>query len=254
MDARRFPFFALGLVTTCFGCVHTDVPATSPGEPVAVKIRKAPDLPKKQPLPSTCVALGDVRARTALDPKCPTADQERLRDEARRAYQQALDIDPNHLGALTALARLYVSMEDYERAIATYRRAIQGHPSDASLQHDLGMCYARRKDWDPALACLKRTVEMDPEKRLYSHSYGFCLARAGRFEESFTALAKSEGKPRAHYDLARMLEHMNQEELGKQHLLQALAEDPKFNEARDMLAALQAKPHEQAAAGTANQN
>src|SRR6266849_5672142 len=77
---------------------------------------------KRQPQPATCVAFGELQESAAADPLRSLADQEQLRNKARLAYQQALQVSPNDLPALLALARLYASEGDYERASAYYAR------------------------------------------------------------------------------------------------------------------------------------
>src|SRR5438552_1789268 len=146
---RAYLLLVLGLGTSAaLGC------ATLPGAPSgamsqgsSATARAEGNGPKRQPRASTYVAFGELHEKTATEPGRSRAEQEELRNKARLAYQQALQIDPKNLPALTSLARLYTSEGDYERALTTYNRAIQDHPKDASLRHELGMCQARRKNW-----------------------------------------------------------------------------------------------------------
>jgi tetratricopeptide (TPR) repeat protein len=239
MDARRSVCLAATFFFCCLGCVHTDPNPSSSNDQVVTKAAKPIDLPKRKPLPETCIAMGDLRAKTAENPKCNEVERQRLRDEARRAYQEALEIDPKCMAAFTALARLYIVMEDYDRAEATYQRAIQAYPKDAALEYDLGMCYARQKKFDKALAALAKACELDPEKKLYSHTCGYCLVRAGRYDDGYAVLSKVEGKAQAHYDVARMLDHIKQTELAKQHLLEALSADPQHAPSKSLLSAIE---------------
>src|SRR5262249_47951943 len=130
---------------------------------------------KRQPLPATCVAFGELHESAAADPGRSSAEQEQLHNKARVAYQQALQASPNDLPALLALARLYTSEGDYERALATYDRAITAHPKDPKPRYEQGMCHARRKKWDLALISLQKALELDPENPSYRHTYGLCL-------------------------------------------------------------------------------
>src|SRR5262249_61598904 len=117
--------------------------------------------------------------------------------------------------------------------------ALQKHPKEAPVWHELGMCYAQQKQWEPAIENLRHAVELDPEQRLYNHSLGFCLTRSGRYDEGFTVFAKLEGEASAHYNVARMLHHVNEDQLCKQHLRQALRLKPEMVPARDLLAKLE---------------
>jgi tetratricopeptide (TPR) repeat protein len=233
-----------------------DLPVASASTSVAKNDKPTPsgskdqELSKRQPKPATCVAFGDFCDRSAEDPKRLPADRQRLLDEARVAYQQALQNDPNNLAALHSLARLYNEMDDYPRAVATYQKALKVHPQQTVLWYELGMTYARHKEWEPALQHLQHAVELDPEQRVYAHSYGFCLARAGRYAESLAAFTRVEEEGVAHYDLARMLHHMKEEELSKAHLRLALAKKPDLAPAREMLASLEGAPGQVQPAGT----
>jgi tetratricopeptide (TPR) repeat protein len=241
MVHARFGALALGAIVFYSGCDRQGtIPLRQADAPMAANIKKEAELPKRQPLPSTCVALGNVNASAADDPQCPPLKQQELRETARKAYQQALQLDRNYLPALSALARLYVNLEDYPHAVATYERAIQVHPECAPLYHELGMCYARQKQWASAAPWLRQAVERDSESRQYAHTYGFCLARAGQLDESLAAFARLEGEANAHYNVARMLNHMHDPEQSKQHLLRALELKPDMDHARQLLAQFEA--------------
>ena len=208
----------------------------------------ASNAPKRQPKASTLVALGDLNEKSATEPGRSPAEQEELRNKARLAYQQALQIHPKDLSALTALARLYTSQGDFDRALATYHRAIQDHPKDPALRYELGMCHACRKNWDLALQSLQMAVQIDPENPRYRHYYGLCLARAQRYDESLMVLSKLEGSALAHYDLARMMHHLEQDEASKEHLQLALAQNPELFAAQQLLDELEGTtPHSAAA-------
>src|SRR5690242_17764202 len=89
--ARRFApaaFLALGLLA---GCTTAQL-RPSPDEPnrtVAADTAKG----KRMPKPETCVACAEMRVQSAANPQRTPLQVEQLRDEARRAYQQALRID-----------------------------------------------------------------------------------------------------------------------------------------------------------------
>jgi tetratricopeptide (TPR) repeat protein len=241
MPARATLLFLTGLaIGSAVGCAtlpSLSWPPTGDGASARAEAKAS----KRQPLPATCVAFGELHESAAADPGRSSAEQEQLRNKARLAYQQALQASPNDLPALLALAQLYTSEGDYERALATYDRAIAAHPKDSKVRYELGMCHARRKKWDLALASLQKALELDPENPSYRHTYGLCLARAGHLDESFKVLAKLEGVAEAHYDLARMLHHLDQDQASKEHLRRALAQKPEHLEAQQLLEELESK-------------
>jgi tetratricopeptide (TPR) repeat protein len=220
-------------------------PDASAYTPVALEVTKEKDLPKRQPKASTLVACGNVAEREADGAEHSPQDREQLLDRARRAYQQALEVEPNNVAALRALAHLYVSISDRDRAIAMFQSALKAAPKEASIWFDLGTYQMQCKEWAPAVEDLRQAVALDPENRHYTKTLGFCLARAGRFDESLICLQQAVGPAEAHYDVARMQLHLQQGEAARQHLYLALQADPQHKEARVLLAKLEAPPAQQ---------
>jgi Tfp pilus assembly protein PilF len=250
MDRRISLVLVLGLACGLLGCApHSSLPLVStetksapppppvtPPEPTPVSDGK----PKK-PHASTYVAAGSLAEKTAEDPKRTPANREEMLEQARKAYQLAITTDPDYVPAHQALARLYIKMRDEEHAVATLRKVLQAHPKEAPLWFDLGMCYSRQKQWESAIDCLRKAVEIDPESRPYVNTLGFCLARAGKLDESVACFRKVMGPAEAHYNLARMLHHLGQDEQCKQHLQLALQVDPQLEAARQLLSQLDGK-------------
>src|SRR5437879_5819061 len=115
MDCRKSLVLALGLVGAA-GCVPQGSVPTVPPQPAVVQPAK--ELPKHPPKNAeTCVAAGDFFAAQAAEAAKGSAKQEGLCDQARKAYQQALEIDPNCVRAYQALGQLYTTMGDQERAV-----------------------------------------------------------------------------------------------------------------------------------------
>jgi tetratricopeptide (TPR) repeat protein len=237
------------------GCTHeTTQQFVNPPPSMPAEVKKEADLPKRMPKPTTCVAFGEFDEKAALEPNRSSADKERLLDQARRAYQQALELEPNYLPALKGLARVYIARNDEQRVVATFQQAIKLYPKDAGLVLELGMWHARRREWDAALIQLRTAHDLDPENRQCANMLGYCLARTGRFDESIAVFTKAGGEAQAHFNLARMLHHMQQDELSKQHAQLALQKDPQLKEAAQLLVELSAKVEEapQPRVGTPN--
>jgi tetratricopeptide (TPR) repeat protein len=207
----------LGLLSCQLGCSHL------PSSPTAsADASKEPDKPKRQPKPATCVALAHLREREADEPNRQPADRDRCREEARQEYQQALTIDPRYLPALQGLAHFQDVNGDHERAVATYQKALQLYTKEAAVWYELGMSHDRKKEWEPAIKCLQTAVDLDPENQQCASMLGFTLAQAERYDESYECFRKQVGEARAHYNLARMLHHLQKDDLSRAHLALAL--------------------------------
>jgi tetratricopeptide (TPR) repeat protein len=245
MDCRTRWQLGLGVMIGVLGCKSQQVAqnpmlATPSGQVVATApVVKEKELPKRDPQPSLLVAYGDFQFREAADASRTPLEKEQIYDRARRAYQKALEQDPNNLPALQSLSHLYVALQDHDRAIATYQRTLKAYPKNASVWFDLGVYQSRCKEWDPAVQNLRQALTLDPENRFYANWLGNCLARAGRYDESLACFQTFVGPAQAHYNVARMQVHLQQEQAARQHLRLALQADPKHEEAQLLLKKLE---------------
>ncbi len=202
-------------------------------------VSKAKELPKHPPKnPETCVALGDVFAKEGAENPSGSTLQETKYEQARKAYEQALEIDAGCVSAYRALGQLYAQMGDHENAVKWYHKGLDKHPKEGSLWLALGMCHARAKEWNPAVEALRRATECEPSNRQYQNMLGSCLVRAGYADDAFAAFCKGGSKAQAHYHMAFMLHHMKQDAEARQHLQAATEAEPNFEPARRLLAQL----------------
>lgn len=71
-----------------------------------------------------------------------------------------------------------------------------------------GYASCQEKEWDIALEDLALAVKLEPENRQFINTYGFALCRNGKFEESYKVFIKINEPAKAHYQVARMMEHV----------------------------------------------
>jgi len=242
-------FFALPLTLVGAGCINSQQKTvTTSGPTGSVLIEETPrtakkaDGPKKHGSPAAEIAFGEMKEGEADSPagKANPEAQAQLRDEARRAYQKAIQLDANNLNAQRHLARLYVKTGDYERAQNIYRTMLAKHPNDAGLWFDFGMCQNRRRDFNESVRCLSKAVELDPENREYCNKLGFTLAWVGNVDQALTYLSRAHGIGMAHYRIACVLDQKNQRDSAVHHCRLARRETGEMlDEARQLLAALE---------------
>jgi tetratricopeptide (TPR) repeat protein len=203
-------------------------------------IRRDVELPKRPPQAETCVKFGDYIAGEAAAMDKGSTVQEDMRDRARKAYQQAIDLDPKYLPAYQSLARLYVSMDDFDHAAATFRRALQVEPRNASIWFEMGWTQARHKEWQAAIPSLTRAVDCDPENRHYVNTLGFALACTGQYQASLACFCRHNSEAVAHFQLARLLHYLKQDDQARSCLQAALSRDPNLEAAQALLSQLTA--------------
>jgi tetratricopeptide (TPR) repeat protein len=188
---------------------------------------------------STYVAFGDFRAAAGFSKDIPPAQQQVYREDARLSYLRAIEVDPKHLPAYLALTTLQQRCEDYAGASATLQKALTLDNRDHRLWYELGMCQCRQKKWDDALVSIGRAVGLNPGHKPYLATLGYAQGRAGRLAESLQTLTAVHGPARAHFDVARLLQHMNQPMLAAQQAMLASSLDANLPGLSQFLAALQ---------------
>jgi Tfp pilus assembly protein PilF len=251
MDGRMSRVMLLGLLLASSGCVTTQektVTFAIDGERPSLAATPKEE-PRKPVPPRVVLAIAETKEREADAVKDNPEGQARLRDAARRSYQEVLKTEPDHIEACRGLARVYAGMGDYERAQETYQKALAKHPRDMNLWYEMGMMHGRRKDWPAGATCFRKALEIDPENQRCLKALGFTLARSGQFDQSVTYLTRAMGSSAAaHCNVALMLLHLGEqeqgdarsqrEELAREHLRVALQENPSYDRAREVLASL----------------
>jgi tetratricopeptide (TPR) repeat protein len=258
MDCRTSLLLAFSLASTSLGCLgpinllkpKEDAPkvetakveaAKAEAPPEGTPITPAANLPRRTPKAATCVAFGNFRANEAANPKLDPVQQQFFRDQARKAYLQALKIDRKCLPAYSGLASLYSAQGDPGKAQETFEKALKVFPKEASLWFELGMCCSRQKQWDPAIEKLRKAARLAPENRHYATTLAFTLARSGKFSDSIDVFTPLVGIAEAHYRVARMAHHMRQEEQCKELLRLALKDKPDLAAAQQLLDQLEGR-------------
>src|SRR5438128_597050 len=130
MDGRKSALLFLGLALGCTGCVTTNEKKTivrSVDDPAPFSTPVKEEAKKPAP-PRVLLAMAERRQREADAAKDRPEAQARMRDEARRAYQELLKAEPGNTDGCRGLARIYTSMGDYDRAADTYKKALAKHP------------------------------------------------------------------------------------------------------------------------------
>jgi tetratricopeptide (TPR) repeat protein len=84
-------------------------------------------------------------------------------DEARKAYQTALTIDPRYADALNNLAAIYHGERDYGRAERTYKRALKYAPNSAVAYLNLGTAYFAQSRYKQGTKAYQRALAIDPD-------------------------------------------------------------------------------------------
>src|SRR5262249_18961019 len=246
MDCRRsLKLACLGLASfsswLAGGCFWSPPQAVttqqvaSPTAQTTVEVKQDDEPTKQKKHAASCVAGAEMLRIEANTPKYTQAQRDDFRERAKKGYEQALRLEPKNAAAQLGIARLHFDANEHDLAVAAYQKALKQNPKDLTLLYELGMIHARSKEWDKAVVHLKAAYDISPDNKECATTLGHCLARSGRIDEAIEVFRKTVGEAKAHFNVARMLHHLNQNELCRHHLELALRADPQFVEARDLL-------------------
>ncbi len=246
MDCRK-----LLLLATCFalgaaGCItqerglDPEKPFTTIWTPLSCFQKDV----KRKPQVETCTRGGQALEKQAAAEANPL-NKEHLLQQARKAYLQALAIEPDCADGLLGLARVYYGLHEYDEVKATYAKATKLHPENAHVWCELGLFHFRQHRYEPAATAFRKAYEAESGEREYGKLLSVSLALAGNEQDSLKVLAKMYGgEAAAHFKYAFicLTREMNQPEMARHHLQVAIQCDPMYQDARTLLTQLNQGP------------
>lgn len=239
----RLLFLVVALSISSGGCLNSDKTSVSSvvqrpptSQPTEVAPPKKDDAKRATRMVIAMAAYKEAEAKK-LDGQ--PEQQFKLRDQARQLFQEAAKTDPNSIDAHRGLIRIYVDLGDFKLAQETLAKAQTKFPKESIFWYEQGQLHNRRHEFPEAIKCLQKAMDMEPENRTYMTTCGLTLARTGQIDEAVALLARSMGAASAHYNVARMLVHLERKEQAVQHLRLALKANGSLDGARTLLAQLE---------------
>ena len=96
---------------------------------------------------------------------------------ARQWFQQAMEAQPDHPGAINNLGVLYARIGQPNDSIAAFRYGIQTNPDDDELYLNLARIYVTMGERDKARAVLEQLLERKPGNAIATRALGELEAR-----------------------------------------------------------------------------
>lgn len=112
-------------------------------------------------------------------------------EEARRAYHQALELDPTLADAHVNLGCLYQEAKQPAQAEAHYRAAIEHAPADAVPYFNLGALLDDLGRADEAARAYRQAIERDPDWADAHYNLGLLYEALGKRSEAIRHLRKA---------------------------------------------------------------
>ncbi|HET6670805.1 MAG TPA: tetratricopeptide repeat protein [Pyrinomonadaceae bacterium] len=151
-------------------------------------------------------------------------------DEALKAFQQAVKLDPELAEAHFRLGLTYDALgqeqeaEDaYKKAVETYKKylAIEGNLDEAEAHYNLGQTYNGLHLYTEAVREYRQAIKTKPDDAAIHYDLGLALMRLAQYDQAAAAFSKSlELDPqnyRAEDSLAEAQEGITRIRTGKKH-------------------------------------
>ena len=115
-------------------------------------------------------------------------------DEARAAFERALETKPADPVTLVRLGNLLMEGRDYDEARSLFSGAFEADPGCVAALYGMGEAARRSGDADTALEFLTQAAERWPDGARVRYALGLTLRRLGRIEEAQAQLAQVDFK------------------------------------------------------------
>ena len=112
-------------------------------------------------------------------------------EAALQHLEQAVDIDPGHLGARLEMAALHGMARDLEAARDELQLAVHYHPDNAEPHFRLGVVFRQRGEDRRAIESLNKAIELDPAHAEACTELGYMYVKSERFQEALEVLERA---------------------------------------------------------------
>jgi tetratricopeptide (TPR) repeat protein len=119
--------------------------------------------------------------RLLLSEPNPPADAS---EQAKKEFQQELEIDPNNAGAEYVLGELARQESQWPEAIAHFRRAAKLDAGFGDAYLGLGLSLMSAKQFSEAVPPLETAVKLEPRNPAAHYNLAMAYNRAGRKEDA----------------------------------------------------------------------
>jgi tetratricopeptide (TPR) repeat protein len=111
-------------------------------------------------------------------------------DNSRKAYEKAIEINPNIADAYLGLGAAYYEEDNVDKAITYVKKAVEINPRLMPANFSLGLLYEFIGKIDEAIASYEKTVEIDPKYMEAYFSLGELYLKKGEKDKAVTAYEK----------------------------------------------------------------
>jgi tetratricopeptide (TPR) repeat protein len=176
--------------------------------------------------------------------KAQTLLNQRLHQEARALFLQALEVRPDHPDAHYGLATACFLQGDVLGAAHHFKEVTRHDPLRAGAFVNLGALYNHLGREDDAVAALRRGIQLDPNRAEGYYNLGLVYRRIGKLDLAVEAYREAvrlqPGLAEANFNLANAFLEAEKFDQAVSHYRAALKTRPNWPEAQQGLATAEA--------------
>ena len=101
------------------------------------------------------------------------------------AYQQAINLNPAHIAALSNWGGGLRALGRLDEAIPILEKAIALDPDFIAAHHNLGLVYMDHQQPEKAIACFEQVLSLNPNRVDAQFDRATCLLQLGKYREGF---------------------------------------------------------------------
>lgn len=112
--------------------------------------------------------------------------------------KHVLEINPNYIDGLEAMAELFIANGFFKQAIIYAKKLLEIDPLSANNLYTIAHIYYYKKDFETALNYVRKAVSFGPDLELANHLHALCLIWLNRKDEFNDAIKNQKTKDLHH--------------------------------------------------------
>jgi predicted O-linked N-acetylglucosamine transferase (SPINDLY family) len=111
--------------------------------------------------------------------------------EAKKFYNEALNLQPNNFNVLQLAGALALQMKQYDKAVILLKNAVAVNPNLAAVYFNLGIALEKCNEYELAIGIYERTIALQPDFAFAYCKRGHALQSLGKLKEAIESYTKA---------------------------------------------------------------
>lgn len=149
----------------------------------------APKIPEEKPIESKLTDPNYTRNKLYKKGVSLMADEKM--EDAVRAFEEALQIDPGHVDSLLKLGYAQFHMGNLAGAMESYNKVHEIDVTNADAWNLKGLIYYRQKNYEQAIECVEKAIDSNPTDGMSWYNKACYNSLLNHIPEAIEALKRS---------------------------------------------------------------